>query len=358
MKRAETFFSYSRANSDFALKLGKDLKAAGGSVWIDQLDIPTGARWDEAVENALEESSNFLVILSPESINSENVKDEIGYAIDAGKRILPILIKACTIPLRLRRFQYVDFSHKPYIESLEETKKLLGISCQENIETETKAETQSPATQSEAIVKQTSLSAQVVSPYGDRFNTGQGTFGEKIITVGKVSRRNWTRIVPVVVVAISALAVIITSTITNLPHGTATPSSTSESGVKAEQAVRDVVNSEIRAVLQSDMDLLQSIYAPTAKIVDHRATPNDTSDDLVYEGWTEIRQRYEGVFALHLYEIKLADLTIQVNGKRATATHSGSIINGEFYPDHVVYSLEQVDGRWIITLLESDGLAQ
>jgi len=33
------FVSYSRADSEFALKLVRDLKAAGISVWLDQLDI-------------------------------------------------------------------------------------------------------------------------------------------------------------------------------------------------------------------------------------------------------------------------------------------------------------------------------
>ena len=85
-----TFISYSRINSDFAVQLAKDLKEADFDVWLDQLDIPTGARWDDEIERALEACSTFLIILSPESIQSQNVKDEIGYAIDTGKQILPV----------------------------------------------------------------------------------------------------------------------------------------------------------------------------------------------------------------------------------------------------------------------------
>ena len=33
------FFSYSREDSEFALRLAKDLKAAGANVWLDRLDI-------------------------------------------------------------------------------------------------------------------------------------------------------------------------------------------------------------------------------------------------------------------------------------------------------------------------------
>ncbi len=120
-----TFISYSRINSDFALRLAKDLKAVGEDIWFDQLDIPTGARWDDEIEKALDKSEAFLIILSPESIKSQNVKDEVGYAIDAGKLILPVVIENCNVPFRLRRFQYVDFTNKPYENSLAEIKHLL-----------------------------------------------------------------------------------------------------------------------------------------------------------------------------------------------------------------------------------------
>ena len=124
-----TFISYSRANSDFAVRLAKDLKASGHEVWLDQLDIPTGSRWDDELEKALRTCSTILIILSPESIKSQNVKDEIGYAIDTGKHILPLMIKQCEIPFRLRRFQYVDFTKDDldeYEERLRETKALLS----------------------------------------------------------------------------------------------------------------------------------------------------------------------------------------------------------------------------------------
>lgn len=121
-----TFISYSRADSSFAIRLAKDLKSAGFNVWLDQLDIPTGARWDDEVETALESCKIFMIILSPESLQSQNVKDEIGYAIDSGKHLLPVKIKSGEIPFRLRRFQYVDFSKQSYSDSLKEIKGLLS----------------------------------------------------------------------------------------------------------------------------------------------------------------------------------------------------------------------------------------
>src|SRR5688572_6184290 len=121
-----TFISYSRAHSAFVVRLARDLKSAGFDVWLDQLDIPKGARWDDAIEAAVEKSSTFMIVLSPESIESQNVKDELSYAIDAGKHILPVVIQPCNIPLRLRRFQYVDFTDKPYTDSFADIERSLS----------------------------------------------------------------------------------------------------------------------------------------------------------------------------------------------------------------------------------------
>jgi hypothetical protein len=101
------------------------LKAAGFPIWLDQLDIPAGARWDDEIEKALRECGIFMTILTPASIESENAKDEIGYAIDHGKRILPVLLEDCEVPLRLRRFQYVDFTSMNYDQGVRAAKELL-----------------------------------------------------------------------------------------------------------------------------------------------------------------------------------------------------------------------------------------
>ena len=103
------FFSYSREDSDFALRLAGDLKAAGASVWLDQLDIIPGRRWDRAVEDALTNCPRMLVILSPASVNSTNVMDEVSFALEKEKAVIPILYRDCVVPFRLRRVQHVDF---------------------------------------------------------------------------------------------------------------------------------------------------------------------------------------------------------------------------------------------------------
>jgi ribosomal protein L7/L12 len=103
------FVAYAREDSAFALDLAKELKAAGADAWIDQLDIGAGERWDRAVEAALEKCSCLLVVLSGPSVESDNVMDEVGFALEEKKRIIPVLRSDCRIPVRLRRLQYIDF---------------------------------------------------------------------------------------------------------------------------------------------------------------------------------------------------------------------------------------------------------
>ena len=110
MPLEKTFFSYSRDDSEFVLKLAKDLRAAGADIWLDQLDIPAGKRWDAEIETALENSQGQLVILSPSSVDSHNVMDEVSYALEKGKQVIPIILKECQIPFRLKRLQYIDFT--------------------------------------------------------------------------------------------------------------------------------------------------------------------------------------------------------------------------------------------------------
>ena len=104
------FFSYAREDSEFVLKLARELREVGVKLWLDQLDIFGGQRWDDAVEGALEACQGMITVLSPESSVSNNVMDEVAYALEKGKLVVPILLRSCDIPFRLRRVQHIDFT--------------------------------------------------------------------------------------------------------------------------------------------------------------------------------------------------------------------------------------------------------
>jgi TIR domain/Sel1 repeat len=120
------FFSYSREDSEFVLRVAGDLKAAGANVWLDQIDILPGQRWDDAIARALDDCPRVLVVLSPASVHSTNVMDEVSFALEKGKTVIPILHRECEIPFRLRRVQYIDLRHD-YPRGLAELLKILVV---------------------------------------------------------------------------------------------------------------------------------------------------------------------------------------------------------------------------------------
>lgn len=104
------FISYARSDGEFALGLAMDLRTAGVDVWVDQIDIAPGDTWDRAVEAALHECTGLLVVLSPTAVDSRSVMDEVSFALEENKRVIPVIYRACKIPFRLRRVQFTDLT--------------------------------------------------------------------------------------------------------------------------------------------------------------------------------------------------------------------------------------------------------
>lgn len=136
MASKTTFFSYSRDDSDFVLKLAKDLRKAGAKIWLDQLDITPGSRWDASIESALNTASNMIVVLSTSSVASHNVMDEVSFALESNKNVIPVLLNECNTPFRLRRLQRIDFT-TDYNQGLNLLLEVLGFDSDDENETDT-----------------------------------------------------------------------------------------------------------------------------------------------------------------------------------------------------------------------------
>jgi len=113
MNTETIFVSYSSKDRPFVLALVEELKNLGANLWIDQLGIGLGENWDNAIEEALEKSGTIMIILSPTAVESQNVQDEVSIAINTNKKMVPILIKPCELPMRLQRRQYADLAGNP-----------------------------------------------------------------------------------------------------------------------------------------------------------------------------------------------------------------------------------------------------
>jgi hypothetical protein len=119
------FLSYSRADQDFALRFASDLRGHGVAMWVDQFDIRPSEHWDRAIERAVHECRGLVVIVSPRSVESDNVADEISYAIEHKKPVLPVMIEKCRLPLRITRMQVIDATGS-YELALEQSVQVLG----------------------------------------------------------------------------------------------------------------------------------------------------------------------------------------------------------------------------------------
>ncbi len=85
-------FSYSRVDgAPFALRLALDLKKEQFDVWIDQDDIRAGSEWDIEIEKGLETCDYLLFIETAGSVKSENVLDEVYYALEQRKKVIPLI---------------------------------------------------------------------------------------------------------------------------------------------------------------------------------------------------------------------------------------------------------------------------
>ncbi len=78
-------------------------------VWIDQLDIKPGRPWYHEVEQATIQCAEMIVLLSPSSVDSPKVMNEVLFALEENKAVIPVMHLDCRVPMQLRQLQYVDF---------------------------------------------------------------------------------------------------------------------------------------------------------------------------------------------------------------------------------------------------------
>lgn len=95
---ADIFISYSSKDKEKADQLSELLASAGLSVWIDQSGIDVATSWSKEIVDAIDGCKAFVLLLSPNSIASENVIKEISLAAERKKKFLPLDLEPVTLP--------------------------------------------------------------------------------------------------------------------------------------------------------------------------------------------------------------------------------------------------------------------
>ncbi len=85
------FISYSRIDTPFVRQLHEQLVASKRDIWVDWEDIPLTADWWQEIQRGISSANAFIFVISPDSVKSPVCRDEINYAVDNNKRIVPIL---------------------------------------------------------------------------------------------------------------------------------------------------------------------------------------------------------------------------------------------------------------------------
>jgi hypothetical protein len=93
------FVSYSRKDMGIVDQLVDVLKSSGYVVQIDRdsKTIPGGALWERKIVAAIEGASVFFLILSPQSVKSEQVRKELHIACKRGIAIFPLEIQKTSL---------------------------------------------------------------------------------------------------------------------------------------------------------------------------------------------------------------------------------------------------------------------
>src|SRR5687768_14700628 len=110
----QIFISYSRKDLKFVEGLASDLKKAGFEVWYDFLRLRGGERWRIEIQKALKASQCVITVLSPDSVASEWVEREFLFASSLKRRIIPLLLRECELPLNYMDLNYIDVRDENY----------------------------------------------------------------------------------------------------------------------------------------------------------------------------------------------------------------------------------------------------
>src|ERR1041384_7480725 len=91
----KVFINYAPKDEDLATELVARLEAAGLDAWFKKGEILSGDNWAEKTSEGLKESDAMVVLLTPNSLESEAVQNNISYALgdkSFSQRVIPVLV--------------------------------------------------------------------------------------------------------------------------------------------------------------------------------------------------------------------------------------------------------------------------
>ncbi len=90
------FVCYAHDEREIVLEQIAWLRSQGFEVWFDEA-IEVGSRWSEDLARAVDGCAVFLYFLSPRSTSSRYCLDEVHFALECGRPIVPVEIAPVTL---------------------------------------------------------------------------------------------------------------------------------------------------------------------------------------------------------------------------------------------------------------------
>lgn len=131
----EVFLSHSNVDQDFAINLVNVLRRHGIPLWYSQADILGAQQWHDEIGAALQRCDWFVLILSPNAVDSIWVKRELIFALQQNRfenRIIPLLYQTCDserLSWVLPIFQTIDF-RSSFDSGYRALLRIWGLGCQ------------------------------------------------------------------------------------------------------------------------------------------------------------------------------------------------------------------------------------
>jgi TolB-like protein/DNA-binding winged helix-turn-helix (wHTH) protein/Tfp pilus assembly protein PilF len=92
------FVSYSHADQELVRGELTRLTDAGFNVWFDR-SLSPGSRWTDELAERISEASLFLFFVSPNSVASENCRNELQFALGRGSDVLAVHLVPTELPM-------------------------------------------------------------------------------------------------------------------------------------------------------------------------------------------------------------------------------------------------------------------
>ncbi len=141
-RRLRVFLCHSSDDKPIVRNLYQQLRDCNVDPWLDEEKLIPGQDWDLEIQKAVRKSDAILICLSPDFVIKEGYgQKEIKLALDTALEkpegtifIIPLRLEECKVPLRLQRYQRVDYFADNSFDKLISALKKRSESLKEQIE--------------------------------------------------------------------------------------------------------------------------------------------------------------------------------------------------------------------------------